>query len=617
MTTLTHFARQAIALLPPEVAEQIAAGEVIERPMSALKELMENAIDAGASEIKIEIRGGGLRLVRVSDDGCGIPEEEVELAFSRHATSKIRSAEDLSRLRTLGFRGEALASIAAVAEVTMITEAEERGLATLVTVHGGEIIERGRRARPRGTTVIVRDLFQNVPARLRFLKGARTESAHLAQLARRYAIAYPHLKFGLTLDGHLSFQTSGSGRMERAIAEVYGLPMPEVLVNIGPIEVAGAEIQGVLGRRSLSQAGRQHIMLFVNGRWVQSHELLAALEVGYRTVLPKGRHPLAAISIHVAPEEIDANIHPTKAEVKLLHAEEICRALSAAVHDTLGQSALQPPEEAQPGPGHAYQYRLPLPRKRRGLPIAEQGILYGEDVSPIDAGVLSELTPLIQLRQTLLLAEDQRGGLYLIDQHRAHERILYEYLRHRLVGQTDTIAHPEQDGITEDGEEAGEAARFDWEPQSTRESAQEEEANPDISGQLLLEPVIVELSARQADVLTERLPILTALGFACERFGGRSFLIRSVPVLAGIEGLHTHLPALAAEAAEEEENWQDRFCAAVACHAAIRRGQALSITEQRELLTELRRTSAPAVCPHGSPLLLHYSPQFLIRQFGW
>jgi DNA mismatch repair protein MutL len=617
MTTLTHFARQAIALLPPEVAEQIAAGEVIERPMSALKELIENAIDAGAGEIKIEVRGGGLRLVRVSDDGCGIPEEEVELAFSRHATSKIRSAEDLSRLRTLGFRGEALASIAAIAEVTMITEAEERGLATLVTVRGGEIIERGRRARPRGTTVIVRDLFQNVPARLRFLKGARTESAHLAQLARRYAIAYPHLKFGLTLDGHLSFQTSGSRQMERAIAEVYGLPMPEVLVNIGPIEVAGAEIQGVLGRRSLSQAGRQHIMLFVNGRWVQSRELLAALEVGYRTVLPKGRHPLAAISIHVAPEEIDANIHPTKAEVKLLHAEEICGALSAAVHDTLGQSALQPPEEPLPGPGHAYQYRLPLPRKRRGLSIAEQGIPYGEDVSPIDAGVLSELTPLIQLRQTLLLAEDQQGGLYLIDQHRAHERILYEYLRHRLVGQADTIAQPGQDGITEDGKEAGEVARFDWEPQSTQESVHEVEASPDTSGQLLLEPVIVELSARQADVLTERLPILTALGFACERFGGRSFLIRSVPALAGIEGLHAHLPALAAEATEEEENWQDRFCAAVACHAAIRRGQALSLPEQRELLAELRRTSAPAVCPHGSPLLLHYSPQFLIRQFGW
>ena len=617
MTPLTHFARQTIALLPPEVAEQIAAGEVIERPMSALKELIENAIDAAASEIKIEVRGGGLRLVRVSDDGCGIPEEEVELAFSRHATSKIRSAEDLSRLRTLGFRGEALASIAAVAEVTMITEAEERGLATLVTVRGGEIIERAARARPRGTTVIVRDLFQNVPARLRFLKGARTESAHLTQLARRYAIAYPHLKFGLTLDGHLSFQTSGSGQMERAIAEVYGLPIPEALVNIGPIEVAGAEIQGVLGRRSLSQAGRQHIMLFVNGRWVQSQELLAALEVGYRTVLPKGRHPLAAISIHVAPEEIDANIHPTKAEVKLLHAEEICRVLSAAVHDTLGQSALQPPEEMLPGPGHAYQYRLPLPRKRRGLPIAEQGIPYGEDASPVDAGVLSELTPLIQLRQTLLLAEDQQGGLYLIDQHRAHERILYEYLRHRLVGQADTIARPEQDGITEDGEEASEAEKFDWEPQSTQESAQEAAASSDTSGQLLLEPVIVELSARQADILAERLHILTALGFACERFGGRSFLIRSVPALAGIEGLHAHLPALAAEAAEEEENWQDRFCAAVACHAAIRRGQALNLAEQRELLAELRRTSAPAVCPHGSPLMLHYSPQFLIRQFGW
>ena len=437
----THLDRQTIALLPPAVAEQIAAGEVIERPMSVLKELLENAIDAGASEIKIEIRGGGLRLVRVSDDGSGIPADEVELAFQRHATSKIRAVEDLSRLRTLGFRGEALASIAAVAEITMITEAEASGLATLVTARAGEMIERGRRARPRGTTVIVRDLFQNVPARLHFLRGARAESAHLAQLARRYAIAYAYLKIGLALDGHTAFQTSGSGQMERAIAEVYGLPVVDALLKIGPIDIAGAEINGVLGGRALSQAGKQHLMLFVNGRWVQSQTLLNALEVGYRPVLPKGRHPLAAISIHVPPEAIDANIHPTKAEVKLLHEEEICAALKAAVHSALGQSTLQPPDEVLPGPGNVYQYRLPLLRRRRGLPLAEQRQPYDAQRTLADAGILAELTPLTQIRQTLILAEDQQGGLYLVDQHRAHERIIYEHLRHRLVGQIESLAH--------------------------------------------------------------------------------------------------------------------------------------------------------------------------------
>jgi DNA mismatch repair protein MutL len=613
--TLTHLDRQTIALLPPEVAEQIAAGEVIERPMSVLKELLENAIDAGASDIKIEVRSGGLRLVRVSDDGCGIPADEVELAFNRHATSKIRSVEDLSRLRTLGFRGEALASIAAVAEVTMITEAEASGLATLVTVRAGEVIERGHRARPRGTTVIVRDLFQNVPARLRFLKGARAESAHLAQLARRYAVAYPHLKVGLALDGHTAFQTSGSGQMERAIAEVYGLPAADALLKIGPIEIAGAEICGVLGGRAFSQAGKQHVMLFVNGRWVQSQALLTALETGYRPVLPKGHHPLAAISIHVAPQAIDANIHPTKAEVKLMHEEEICAALKSSVHDALGQSALQPPEEAMPGPGSVYQYRLPLPRRRRGLPLAEQRQPYGESASLADAGILADLTPLTQIRQTLILAEDQQGGLYLVDQHRAHERILYEYLRHRLVGQPGSVAAPEHELLFPEVSAANEpdetGGRLD------DEGDQEDEARSGAHGQLLLEPVVIELSAHQAAVLGGRLPVLAALGFACERFGGRSFLIRSVPALAGAEGLSAHLPALAAEAAEEEENWQDRFCAAVACHAALRRGKPLSLGEQRELLANLRQTSAPAVCPHGSPLLLHYSQQFLTRQFDW
>ncbi|HEY7355002.1 MAG TPA: DNA mismatch repair endonuclease MutL, partial [Ktedonobacterales bacterium] len=584
--TLTHLDRQTIALLPPEVAEQIAAGEVIERPVSVLKELLENAIDAGASEIKIEVRGGGLRLVRVSDNGSGIPDDEVELAFQRHATSKIRSVEDLSRLRSLGFRGEALASIAAVAEVTMLTEAEASGLATLVMVRAGEVIERGHRARPRGTTVIVRDLFQNVPARLHFLKGARAESAHLAQLARRYAIAYARLKVGLMLDGHSAFQTSGSSQMERAIAEVYGLPVADALLKVGPIEVAGAEIEGILGGRALSQASKQHLMLFVNGRWVQSQALLSALESGYRPVLPKGRHPLAAINIHVPPEAIDANIHPTKAEVRLLREAEICAALKLAAHDALGQSTLQPPEETLPGPGNIYQYRLPLPRRRRGLPLAEQRQPYGEDSELSDVGVLAELTPLTQIRQTLILAEDQRGGLYLVDQHRAHERILYEHLRHRLVGQ----AGSSHTGEPDDADEMLAGA----------------------PGQLLLEPVVIELSARQAAVLAERLPVLAALGFACERFGGRSFLIRSTPALAGAEGVSAHLPALATEAAEEEENWQDRFCAAVACHAALRRGAPLSLGEQRELLANLRQTSAPAVCPHGSPLLLHYSQQFLI-----
>jgi DNA mismatch repair protein MutL len=446
--------------------------------------------------------------------------------------------------------------------------------------------------------VIVRDLFQNVPARLRFLKGARTESAHLAQLTRRYAVAYPQLKIGLTLEGHLSFQTSGSGSVERALAEVYGLPYTHGLLPFGPLDVAGAEISGVLGGRALSQSGRAHLMLFVNGRWVQSQELLAALELGYRAVLPKGRHPLAAIHIRVAPDMLDANIHPTKAEGKLLHAEEICAALTAAIRDALGQSVLEPPEEPLPGPGTSNQFRLPLPKRRRGLPFITQHDALPDEARLLERGILGELAPLAQIRQTLILAEDQQGGLYLVDQHRAHERIIYEHLRHRLVGQPGNVSAPLDNDLPDD-------------------TVQWDDGLPAGQGQLLLEPVVVELAGRQAALLEERLPALAALGFACERFGGRSFLIRSVPALAEGEALHAHLPALASEAAEDAENWQDRFCAAVACHAALKRGKVLALGEQRDLLARLRQTSAPAVCPHGIPVLLHYSQRFLIRQFGW
>ncbi len=566
--------RTPIHVLSQDIAERIAAGEVIERPVSVVKELVENALDAGSHEIRVDIRGGGLRLVRVTDDGYGIPEDELERACARHTTSKITALEDLDRLHTLGFRGEALASIAAVSELTLVSrpiESEnlvEESAAALITMRGGEVKQRGQRARLHGTTVTVRDLFYNVPARLKFMRGARTETGHILQLMRRYAVGFPAIRFNLTIEETVALQTGGTGDLAATLAELYQLPLAEMLHPVS----ATAEhytLHGYVGNRALAQSSRQHIMLFINGRWVHNRPLQDALESGYRGLLPKGKHPLLVFYLELPPGDLDVNIHPAKTEVKLLHESEIVTALTQAVRSVLERSPALPSSPSFPGPELVYQRRLPGPR-RRGLHVAESAEGYKAEVAPPAAAeILATLQPLAQLQQAVILAEAPDGSLYLIDQHRAHERVIYEYLRSKHVG-----------------------VRVDAEDEWT-------------DSHLLLEPVVVELKRAQAELLEQRLPVLRDLGLECERFGGRSFLIRSVPSGVGQEQLASHLSELAEIASEDSTDWEDHLLIGLACRSALRRGRVLSIDEQRTLLTSLSAVTAPAVCPHGSPILLH------------
>ena len=578
--------RTPIHVLSQDIAERIAAGEVIERPVSVVKELVENALDAGSHEIRVDIRGGGLRLVRVTDDGYGIPEDELERACARHTTSKITALEDLGRLHTLGFRGEALASIAAVSELTLVSrpiESEnlvEESAAALITMRGGEVTQRGQRARLHGTTVTVRDLFYNVPARLKFMRGARTETGHILQLMRRYAVGFPAIRFNLTIEETVALQTGGTGDLAATLAELYQLPLAEMLHPVS----ATAEhytLHGYVGNRALAQSSRQHIMLFINGRWVHNRPLQDALEFGYRGLLPKGKHPLLVFYLELPPGDLDVNIHPAKTEVKLLHESEIVTALTQAVRSVLERSPALPSSPSFPGPELVYQRRLPGPR-RRGLHVAESAEGYKAEIAPPAAAeILATLQPLAQLQQAVILAEAPDGSLYLIDQHRAHERVIYEYLRSKHVG-----------------------VRVDAEDEWT-------------DSHLLLEPVVVELKRAQAELLEQRLPVLRDLGLECERFGGRSFLIRSVPSGVGQEQLASHLSELAEIASEDSTDWEDHLLIGLACRSALRRGRVLSIDEQRTLLTSLSAVTAPAVCPHGSPILLHYSRTFLIDKFDW
>jgi len=454
-------------------------------------------------------------------------------------------------------------------------------------LRGGEVTQRGRKARLHGTTITVRDLFYNVPARLKFMRGARTEGGHIVQLLRRYAVGYPGVRFNLTIEEHVALQTSGSGNLATALAELYHLPLSEMLnpiaVNAGEGSQHAFALHGYIGNRALAQNSRQHVTLFVNGRWVQSRPLQEALEAGYRGLLPKGKHPLLVLHIDLPAEDLDANVHPAKTEVRLLHEAEVTEAVTKAIRAVLERSPALPEVMQFPGPELVYQRRLPGPH-RRGLHVAESAEHYEvEKASPGAAEILATLRPLAQLQQAVILAEAPDGSLYLIDQHRAHERIIYEHLRRTYVG-------------------VGE---------------QEKQEDEWTGANLLLEPVIVELKRHEAELFELRLPMLRGLGLECERFGGRSFLIRSIPSGVGQEQLVGHLHELAQIAAEDSNDWEDRLLIGLACRSALRRGRELGMDEQRSLITALANVSAPAVCPHGSPILLHYSRTFLIDKFDW
>jgi len=569
-----------IAVLSPAVAGRVAAGEVIEHPAAVVKELVENALDAGARRVAVDIHGGGLESIRVTDDGCGIPAGDVPLAFARHATSKLRELDDLLRVRTLGFRGEALPSIAAVADVTLHTATDADSPGAVYRTRHGVSPEQSRRARSRGTTATVRELFAAYPARRRFLKPQRTEAGRIRQLVRRLALARPDVAFALTFDGHASLRTPGTGSLADATAALFG---PAVAAHLLPLaaEVPEGRIAGLIGDRAVTKPGRAATTLVVNGRVATCAALLAAFETAYRPLLPRGRHPLAVLHLTLPPDTVDVNVHPAKAEVRLLHADTLGAALAESVRAVLGRLPALPPADAD------FSFLAPLPdldedeaevRSLSGLrdmsnTLSDDGLIVTPHLPP--------LRLVGQLEGRLLLAEGP-DGLYLIDQHRAHERIIYEHLHTRVAAHSPQL-HDEADAP---------------------------------------EPLVLALSPADARRLAERLPELERVGMVCEEWGRGAVLLRSPPpalVAAAAPGA-TLLAALA-EADDVAEGgtdaWRDRLCTALACRTALRRGEPLSRAAMTDLVRRLGAVQTPAVCPHGSPIVLHVGSGFLVKQFGW
>ena len=606
-----------IRVLPPNVAAQIAAGEVVERPASVVKELIENAIDAGATQISVAIEQGGTRSIRVQDNGSGIPANQVETAFSRHATSKLRTADDLRNIATLGFRGEALPSIAAVSALTCVTCTADAEGATRYRIRYGEPEEQPRPTGAAvGTNITVESLFGNQPARLKFLRTKPTEAAHVQRVVARYAMAYPHVRFAYTNDGNETFRTNGTGKLQETILSIMG---HDVAVKMLPVTLDADDVQvsGFVGNTDLHRSNRNDISVTVNGRWIQDSNLAYAIEQGYSNSLPMGRRPIAVLHLAVPAEMVDVNAHPTKQEVRFRHESTIFAAIQRAVrealsvHGAIHQAASRPfgpvgrrnygrptpdnarldqePEIRQPADERSVRAR-PMPDSRDpsppvGRPESERHNPRQPDdplvTTDLQGGhnlrdTIPELRLIGQTQRTFILA-DGPEGLYVLDQHAAHERVIFDRVFRQRTGQ------------------------------------------PADSQKLML-PERATLDEFQHETLGQHLEIIEQQGFSLQHLGDLTWQINAVPLpltAPHCPGPEHALQRLLDEFAAEQivSSPQQAVAATIACHSATRAGDVLGKDEMQAIIDQLAKTPEPHRCPHGRPTIVQISTPRLEQEF--
>ncbi len=569
-----------IRKLPDAVSSAIAAGEVVERPASVVKELLENAIDANASSIEIHIREGGKGFIEVVDDGNGIAADEITLAVSRFTTSKLSGLDDLFNLRTLGFRGEALASIGTVAKMEIVSRSAEEDVGVQLNIAAGRVAVPQKTGAPQGTQVRVSELFHNVPARRKFLKTESTERRWITRLVTRYALAYPAVRFRYTSNGREAFHSSGNGDRMEVLAAIYGVDLARQFIQIPDARHGSYSISGCVGIPTVNRSNRGEITIFVNGRWIQDIGLTSAVVQAYHALMMVGRYPIAALFVQVPPSELDVNVHPAKAEVRFRKPDMLFSLVQRAVRATLLTRWSGPALSIQT-PWAAIDSRPSQGEQAFGwLPAGEQQ-RPGREISLADQQLLpSASVPLLravgQVGACYLVAEGPEG-IYLIDQHAAHERVLFE----RLMRQA------------EQGQ---------------------------LESQALLDGVTVELPPQQASLLADQLKALHSLGFDIEPFGSNTYRVRAIPAM--LTGLSPDRAVwVVVEDFEEDEAplaglVEEKLAARVCKAAAIKAGQVLSLAEQEQLLRDLERCDVPRTCPHGRPTMIHLSVASLERQFG-
>ena len=583
--------RNPVRLLDKQTINQIAAGEVVESPAAALKELAENSIDAGATRVDIELIESGRTLIRVRDNGCGMSEDDLIRALERHATSKITSIEDLSRTVSLGFRGEALPSIASVSRMTIETGLGD-GARKVIEVSEGKILSEGHVAGPQGTTISIEDLFFNTPARLRFLKTDTTEMRNALEVAQRLALAYPEVAISFKHGSIELFQTPGDGHFLNALAAVWG---PEVARAIVPVDDYDGvvRVRGFVSPPEFTKPTRAYQWFFVNGRPIRSRSLSTAIDVAYRQLTPERRFPVVALSIEIDPQKVDCNVSPTKTEVKFQHDGAVFDAVRHAIKAALLREGMVPSAMDVVAANEALaEHRVPMfaPPQQTTAPqfsfasepqfaAAIATMAFAEpqaEPTRLNAHDLLDGLRVIGQACSMFIVAENRKGLLIIDQHVAHERILFEMLC-RVRGQNL------------------------------------------IETQALLVPVTLHLNPQQTAVISGRLAEIEELGFSVESFGTGSYLIRSMP--AALKG-QDPAEILRGIADEMLEGGRDRLTPTrevlwitVSCKMAIKAGEPLGIPEMEKLIVDLAQTENPYLCPHGRPITIVLTKDDLLRKF--
>lgn len=601
-----------ILQMPELLANKIAAGEVVERPASVVKELVENSIDANSTSIKVEIMEAGLQQIKITDDGDGMSEADCEHAFLRHATSKIRSENDLFHVKTLGFRGEALASIASVSRLTVKTsQGDEAG--TFLALEGGKVIEKKKSDARKGSEMLVEDLFFNTPARLKYMKSLHTELGHITDLLNRLALSHPEIRFEATHNGKGLFRTSGTGDLLQVVSRVYGMDAAKKMLAINH-ETLDFTIEGFIAKPEITRASRSYISTIINGRYIKSIPLSQAIIRAYHTLLPIGRFPIVVISIKMDPILVDVNVHPTKLEVRFSKDKELYSALEETIRNKFREITLIPemqqkPVEKEKSVQHSMRFdetfREESPssspwgqdniiKENRSheientnqqptavnenswtRPIAEP-IDQSEEEQPVDAAQrVPTMYPIGQLQGTYIVAQNE-NGLYMVDQHAAQERIKYEFFKKKLG---KTINHSQE----------------------------------------LLIPLTFEFSKQESIFIEESKDKLEKVGLFFESFGNQSYIIRSHPnwFPNGLEEevIREMIEQIMNDEKIDVEKIREDAAILMSCKRSIKANHYLNQNDMFRLLEDLRKTTDPFTCPHGRPIIVHFSSYELEKMF--
>lgn len=585
-----------IKILDKELVGKIAAGEVVERPASVVKELIENSLDAGARKILIEVKEGGKSLIKVEDDGSGIAEDDMTILAQRHSTSKLNSAEDLFKISSFGFRGEALSSIAAVSELTIKSK-------TANSISGMKLTfdEEGRTleptACPKGTIVEVKNLFYNTPARKKYLKGIEPELREIEDIITRYALSFPEVFFKLTHGGNTLLSSPSTSNTLSNISNIYGNSVAKNLLQVDHVQ-EGITVMGSISRPSLTKPNRDTISIFINRRYITSRLIIEAIEEAYRTLLTVGRHPIAILNVTIEPGEIDVNVHPAKREIKFSHEHRIYDAVYNAVKKTLSENELIKEAEFPKSRQDVLISKQELPKRadKQSGPAAFQSEMKNGAAGLKDGKtfytqqkseqlMLKEAEPLIkkqnlpgmriaaQLLDTYIIAEGE-DCIYLIDQHAAQERVNYEKFMKGLTSDT-------------------------------------------ISTQVLLKPILIELEPKQHTLVMDNLEVLKKIGFEVADFGTGSVIVKSFPIIIPKQDRQLVLDIIDELESAKNKITEEREKLLImrACKASVKANQQLTISELSKIIEELSVTDSPYTCPHGRPVIIRLTKYELEKMF--